>query len=215
MTNKEILDNINKRIGAEEVQKNTEAAERLDNILNMVNVLNALTDIKIEQKVPELVHYLNGTSSRLSDDLDTARNKLKALADKYAAAEESNKIQTMNKRTRFWLIAFLVVIVVLALVALVFTVLNLVYGEEYLNGWCGKIANALGTLDFALGALGFVLERIDDMKKKEIRSAAQKGKETGDYGQFVNVAIRGSFNKTVKIDKVEGDYVAGDKHCGN
>lgn len=210
MTNQEILEKLHEKLGGaiSDLEK-----ERLGRICDM---LHLMPSANFEKEFPEIVTYLNGASTRLVNDLDAILNRLKEWISKNSASVERNTILTMNKRKRGWLIGFLVVIAIFAVVAVLFTILNLVYDDKFLNGWGEKIASALGTLDFALGALGFILERIDDMKKQEFCNVRQVAKETGDYDKFadmaLNLTIKNSFNKTVKIGKIKGDYVSGDKY---
>ncbi len=191
-------------------KKGTETETNKAKIENICSLLHALPDFDVSKEIPEIYRYLNDSQSELeSNILDTILTKLNRKVENNISGVENNVIERMNKTTRSWLNVFLTLIAAFALAAVVFTVLNLVYGEEFLNGWCGKIASAFGTLDFALGALGFILERKDDMKKRDVQYAAQYAKETGDAKKFINIVK--SFNTRRNIGNVKGDYVEGDK----
>ena len=213
MSKQQILEKLYEKKGEETDSLNK---ERIDNICN---ILHIMPDIDILKEIPEIENYINGTSSKLSNDLETILNKLKCCISSNTYSIANNAIEIMNKNTRFFLNIFLAVIAVLAIVAVVFTVLNLIYGQEFLNGWGDKIAGALGTLDFTLGAIGFIIERKDDMKKREIHIAAQEAKESGSSEKFANMLIKNitknSYNSSVKVGKVGGDVVQGDKTINN
>ena len=209
MTNQAILEELFKRMG----KASDKEAEQLDNICNMLHLIQG---VNYEKQFPQLVSYLKEPQSRLSPGLKDIIEDLKNWISKNTASVENTVVQSMNRKTKALLVVFLVIISAFALVALVFTVLNLIYGERFLNGWGDKIAGALGTLDFALGALGFILERIDDLKKKDFHNTAELAKESGDFKEFtdkalLNIKIVKSFNRTVKIGKIGGDRIEGDK----
>lgn len=180
--------------------------QQLDNICNMIGVL---PEFDIYKEVPQIKLYLENSDSCTDGDiLQIIIDKLKPMLGKHASAVEGNVIEQMNKKTRKLLIAFLVLISIFAIAAVIFAVLHLAC-EGFLYGWGDKIASAFGTFDFALGALGFILERMDDLKKREFQSVARYAKETGDTSKFANMVINNSTfawgikNKVIRKRKKE------------
>ena len=177
--------------------------ERLDNICNLIEVLSE-EDIKA---IPEIETYLNGSVSRLDSDI------LKTIMNK-AISKKTNTILTQsNGKTRKWMWIFLVPIILLAIVTIPFAIVHFILGDGFCYGRGNDIATLLGTLDFSIGAIGFVLERRDDMKKKELQSAGQVARETGEVEKFTSFIIKNCGNKSIKQKNKYGDNVAGDKHC--
>lgn len=212
MDKQEVLDKLGERIG--------EVSGEDKKKLEWVNSIVRFFPESEFTRLPKLTSYLEHNSSRTdSETISAIKIEVENAVRHNSRSIESNAIEYMNKKTKVVMTIFLVIIGLLAVAALVLTGISLGYGEDFWNGWCGKLASAFGTLDFALGALGFILERIDDMKKKQIRSAGEVAKETGDYDKFantvirnsLNVSIKNSFNTLVKIGKMNGDYVEGDK----
>lgn len=187
---------INKLYEKKREAKDSTIKERLDNICNL---LKTMPYFDIAEKIPEIDIYLNDKVSLLDGDiLKTILDKLK----EQISAVESDNIDSINKHKRRLLNIFLIIVAAFAAGALVFTVLNLIYGESYLNGWFGRIAGAFGTLDFALGALGFILERKEDLKKGELQNAAQTARVTYDAKEFKSVVNSFNNNKiSIKCNK--------------
>lgn len=188
----EVLDELKKRIG----EVNEEDKKKLQWVYSVVQLFSESEILKLDK----LMAYLKSNVSRLDSTIIAGvEQEVKNAVSKNSRSIESEVIEQMNKRTKTVMVIFLIVIGLFAVAALVLTVLNLAYAEEFINGWGGKLATAFGTFDFALGALGFILERIDDMKKTEIRSAREEVIETGDLEKFANKTIqiqRGGKNNT-------------------
>ncbi len=113
----------------------------------------------------------------IKSDKDEVERTLDKLADrltewteewisKHPYTAEGVALNIMNKRTKRCLTGFLVVIGLLALAAVPFALLNFFLGESFCWGRGDDIASLIGILDFAIGAMGFIWERTDDMKKK-------------------------------------------------
>ncbi len=181
--------------------------EQIDHICSL---LEALPDFDVAKNIPEIERYLSDSVSRLDGDI------LKVIIDKLKekiSEVEHTTIETMNKTKRLVLNCFLSIIGILAACALVFTVLNFVYGENYCDGLFGKIASAFGTLDFSIGAVGFIWERKEDLKKSELQSAARAARETGQTEKFtliinknVNRNYASWFSKVIDNSRVSQKF---------
>lgn len=122
------------------------------------------------------------------EDLEKIRSQLhtwSAWRNKFALKDQA--VKTMNKKTKAVMIIFISFIIALAVLAVVFTVLNIVYGDNYLYGKADAVAELIGTVDFVLGATGFVWERFDDMKKVAVVSEIDGAIQTNDRERFVKV----------------------------
>ena len=185
MTKQDILGKLYEKKGAEQdpTQK-----EQIDNICNIIRLM---PEEEIEKTAPEIKSFISDRFSPNIDYniLDTILKKLKDWISHHPDTAECYVLDSMNKRSKRILTIFLAFIGVLAIIAIPFALLNFFMGENFCGGRGDDIANILGTLDFALGAWGFIWERKDDMKKKEIRNASKRIKETGDSKQFINKCI--------------------------
>ncbi len=224
MSNQEILDKLHVRKGEATAKKDFLSVAQIDNVCDMLSLLPEGVDFAKE--FPTLERYANTSEeseksevsstekeSILTTIIDLVRAFLKKNRAEVVAETEQTVLKSMNKHTKNLLVGFLVGIGIIAVAAVVFTVLNLVYGEEFLNGWGGKIASALGTLDFALGALGFILERIDDMKKREVQSAVKVAGEKGDFKALHGIVITNcpgsAFGKNSTVNNI-GQVIISD-----
>lgn len=129
---------------------------------------------------------------------------------------ENNARNALDNRKKVGLWIFLSVIIVLAVVALICAILEIVYvNSEEERKKLEIIVTVFGLLDFALGACGFVWERISDMKnetqktvlheKTEKTINAKNSEELVEAKHEYDTFISNSFNKA----KVKGDIYIG------
>lgn len=182
MNNQKVLEKLSEKIGR---TKNKEEKNKLEHIRGM---LHLMPNVNYEKEFPEIITYLMGTTRLVTSD--TIISKLDDWVSKNTSSVESYAIQKINKRARRWLIAFIVIIGLIALAAVVVTMVNLVCGEGVFDGWGARIASALGTLGVALSAVAFIWERLDDMKKKKLHHLGQVTRETGNADMFSIAAVK-------------------------
>lgn len=104
---------------------------------------------------------------------------------------ETKHIETMNNHTRKILRIALVIIIILAIAAFVCMILKWIYKNcELLD----DLAETFGLLDFCVGAIAFVSERREDMKKKEFKKKMSNVIETENLDEFVKLTKE--INKT-------------------
>ena len=125
---------------------------------------------------------------------------------KIRSREASNvTIEYMDRKTRIVMYLLLGVIGVLAVGAIVFLILHFVIKEGWLCKYGNAIAEAFGTLDFSLGALGFIWERVSDMKKRKVQRRLDTAIESGDTKRVVN-EIKDSRRSKIKIKQRAGHH---------
>lgn len=194
LTNKEIIKNFYIKYGEE---KDLINKKELNSICFMINLLG--DEFDIIKEIPEIEAYLSNHDSKLTNYLKIINEKLMDIISKNLAVTERKVIKKMNQKTHRVLVFILVIILLIALVAIPFSILNLIYGDKFLNGYGDGIATMLGILDFSLGAFGFVIERFDDMKKNQIHFEAKNAKSTGNADEFINTCQRyGNINHGIQ-----------------
>lgn len=129
---------------------------------------------------------------------------------------EKNARNALDNRKKVGMWIFLSVIIVLAVVALICAILEIVYvNSEEERKKLEIIVTVFGLLDFALGACGFVWERISDMKNETKKAVlhevtektinAKNSEELVEAKHEYEAFISNSFNKA----KVNGDIYIG------
>lgn len=159
----------------------------------------------LDLKPRNIVHELDKILTEIQSYIISYRAKIDE--------QEQDLYDTLDNRSHKGLIAFLMVIIILAFVAIGCTIAHIALGNERFT-YGDSIAEAIGTLDFVLGAIGFVWERRDDIKKKttkrKVHKAAEKAKETGDIKEFINIVnsniASGFFSKVVDKSKIVNNY---------
>lgn len=182
MSKQDILEGLSEKKGAE--QDNTRKVQ-IDHICDIIRIM---PESEIEKTAPEINRYIKDDISRTDYNiLDVILNNLKDWIRRHPNVTEGYVLDSMNKRSRRILKIFLAIIGTLAILAIPFAILNCVMGENFCWGYGDDVAGILGTLDFALGAWGFIWERLDDMKKKEVRTASKGVEETGEVDKFIKI----------------------------
>lgn len=158
--------------------------DKIDNIVDILNIIPGDAELKEISGIKSFLREDN--PSRLDDperQLDNMLKDLREWVSKNVGSAEGYVMQTLNKRTRVILFGFLTAIIVLALAAIACTIAHTVLGEAFPAG--DKIAEIIGTSDFVLGVIGFVVERFDDLGKREVRMEAEKVKEGASPDKLV------------------------------
>lgn len=114
-------------------------------------------------------------------------------------------IEYMDRKTQIGMYFFLGIIGLLAVCAIIFLVLHFVIKDGWLGEHGDEIAEAFGTLDFSLGALGFIWERVSDMKKRKVQRRLDAAIESGDTGKFVSATRQVNVRRKIKINQRAGD----------
>lgn len=106
----------------------------------------------------------------------------------------------INNHKKVGLKVFLILIIICSIASLIFMLLY-IFDSDIVSGNADKIANIFGLLDFALGALGFVWERIDDLRKTKeqnsLKNTVLKG-NLKELKQQLSISIK-------KSNKVKGN----------
>lgn len=193
--------NLYKKLGQLQGEKK-EYEDKINNIFDILNIVPE--DVELDQ-LPSVQHFLeNNVPSRLDNterQLNDMLADLREWISKNTVKAEGYVMQVLNKRTKIILFGFLTAIILLALAAIACTISHAILGEAFPEG--DTIAEIIGTSDFVLGVIGFVVERFDDIGKREVRIEAEKVKAGEAPDNFIekckerrsiNINI-GMFNK--------------------
>ena len=180
-----------KKLGAMEKKG---SKEKVSNICDLLKIIPGDYDLSRFQSVRYILSLSPKQDSRLDlsedEQLQNVIDDLRKWVGEHHVTAESCAVEYMNRRTKSVLVVFLVVIIAAALAAIACTVAHIMLGDAgFPMG--NTIAEVIGTCDFALGVLAFVIERFDDMDKKEIRLESQKVSEGGEPKKFVDKCVRG------------------------
>ena len=191
MTKQEILIKFSEKKGEAKEKNDSLTCEKLGRICSLIDFID---DESIEEDVPAIHTYLETSSALNNGLLDGIIEELEKKIKRESPKIERHVIETMNMKTKKIMWIFLAVISLFAVAAVGLTVLNLALPKTFTEGWGAKLAGAFGTFDFALGALGFVLERRDDMKKREIHSAVKEVNLSSDTQEFISIIYKNCRN---------------------
>lgn len=150
--------------------------------------------LKFDNKFKDFV--LNAKDSELKDRLDLICHDLYEFSKYHVKA---NLVERMNGKMKLSLKIIVAIIAIMALLSVVFMILHFIYGNNFMWGRADDIADAIGILDFAIGALGFVWERCSDMNKTANIAKIDEAIQSKDSKRFVKIVtkIDNSINKTI------------------
>ena len=77
--------------------------------------------------------------------------------------EEGESINLGKKRV---MIGFCALLIILAILAFVFTLIGVCCETDSDYDWAGPLGEMIGSLDLALGLMAFIWEKVDDLKKR-------------------------------------------------
>lgn len=120
-------------------------------------------------------------------DLEDILAQARVWVKRQCYVEYGNAADRMNATTKVFLNIFLAIIAVFAISAVIFMILHFCLGDKFLGGRGDDVAEAFGVLDFALGALGFIVERKDDMSKRAKLGKMENAIEAGDTERFASI----------------------------
>ena len=108
----------------------------------------------------------NNTLELIDAWVKNVKNKLE-WADVYETSNKGKEVLRKNSAFRTKAITvFGVIFVLIAIAAAIAAVCGT--GQNSTNGWAETLSSVLGSIDFMIGAIGFVVERISDEKGKQV-----------------------------------------------
>lgn len=114
-----------------------------------------------------------------------------------------NYISAKNKTRQCVIIAFLILVICIAFVAAAIAVYGMIKSTDWADSW----ASILGTIDFAIGILGFSIERISDIKAQNISRSLDEMRmaQSSDLQQAEEIAKRIEVN--IRQRNIFGDNI--------
>lgn len=159
-------------------------ADKIDNIFDILNVMPEDVDFENFSSVNYFLKCdFTSRLDELGQHIDNMLGELREWVSKNTVKSEGYVMNALNRRTRIILFSFLAVIIVLALAAIACTIAHAILGDAFSEG--DTIAEIIGTSDFVIGVIGFVVERFDDLGKREVRAEAEKVKAGESPDEFI------------------------------
>ena len=172
----------------EKVSTNTDLNSAIESLTDIHKVIKPNDPLNVQSEiVKELVDCIQEGQKYASIVSEKGEEFERWAKDLYACALNFKKeisiiaghnfVEESSKRRQRIIYRVLIAVIVIAAVTALGTVCGLVIEEiTGLNSWVGTPATALGTIDFAVGCAGFLIERIYDMKGKSVERQIEKVK---------------------------------------
>ena len=138
--------------------------------------------------------------------LDAINSDLSDYINSNVSERERNAQRTLDRKKKIGMYIFLGFIICLAVGAIICLIADFLITEDSdSRGIIDKLGSAFGLLDFTLGAVGFVWERVSDMKnedkKLDLHTQAEKvqGSKTNEERNKTTFEFAKAYQKCVKI----------------
>ncbi len=153
-----------------------------------------------DNKAEEIEIILRGMESGIRDWVRNFRETIDCNSYKsMAAGNEVSKYVTGKSKRKTVSIVLLALFGCGAAITILFAFLDNFHVIDYGD----TAAGAAGIIDFAVGVVAFIVERVNDWKTTRTMKAAEKVYDGESYKNYTNITIKGKNTKLTVIDKVD------------
>lgn len=116
--------------------------------------------------------------------LESVSTWIKKRQDGEGESDEAG--ESIDQRKKGVMIGFCVFLIILAILAFVFTLIGVCCETDSDYDWAGPLGEMIGSLDLALGLIALIYEKVDDLKKRDhaYYSAIKKMQEDSQTDQI-------------------------------
>lgn len=183
---------------------------RIDHARYIVKLLSD-KDVEKIDSVKRLVELIQrkerGADSRTDDvnaSLVNALNDLQKvkISSKYKADAAGAEIRKYTNKSKLRMIISIIFATILGCGVVVTVVFAFLDNFSVIN-YGGTVVGAAGIIDFIVGAVAFIVERVNDSKVTDSMSEAEKVYDKESYNQYINYGIRSSGCFNCNMQKIE------------
>lgn len=130
-------------------------------------------------------NFIRGNVEDIEFTLHSLSEALSLWTENYirVRSTEATVLNCKNRKTHWGTVIFLAIIIPTVIVAVIFSILDIVGLIDYGN----QLSTAIGCLDFLCGIGFFIYELLSDREKDKVHKDAEESSVNGDYAQFYSI----------------------------